>query len=424
MDKLIVKGGNRLVGTVKTSGAKNAVLPIIAASILGESPSRLDEIPQLEDVKTICSVLEHLGVRVDRSEPHVLQMDTSNITAYEAPYNLVRTMRASFVVLGPLLARMGHARISQPGGCAIGSRPIDLHLKGFEALGATITQDHGFIDAVAPNGLKGADIYLDFPSVGATENIMMAACLAEGVTTLENPAEEPEIVDLANYLNQMGARVRGAGTDVIRIEGVQHMHGCDHTVIPDRIEAGTYMIAAAMTHGDIIIENVLAEHQKPLLAKLREAGVLIEEDIDRIHVSCPGPLKGINVKTMPYPGFPTDMQPQIMAMMTISEGRSNLIETVFENRFMHVVEMNRMGANIATTGARAALIEGPSQLTGCEVNATDLRAGAAMILSGLVAEGTTTIGNLHHIDRGYEDIVGKLQALGADIQRITVTEQD
>lgn len=424
MDKLIVKGGNRLVGTVKTSGAKNAVLPIIAASILGESPSRLDEIPQLEDVKTICGVLEHLGVRVDRSEPHVLQMDTSNITAYEAPYNLVRTMRASFVVLGPLLARMGHARISQPGGCAIGSRPINLHLKGFEALGATITQDHGFIDAVAPNGLKGADIYLDFPSVGATENIMMAACLAEGVTTLENPAEEPEIVDLANYLNQMGARVRGAGTDVIRIEGVQHMHGCDHTVIPDRIEAGTYMIAAAMTHGDIIIENVLAEHQKPLLAKLREAGVLIEEDIDRIHVSCPGPLKGINVKTMPYPGFPTDMQPQIMAMMTISEGRSNLIETVFENRFMHVVEMNRMGANIATTGARAALIEGPSQLTGCEVNATDLRAGAAMILSGLVAEGTTTIGNLHHIDRGYEDIVGKLQALGADIQRITVTEQD
>ena len=424
MDKLIVKGGNRLVGTVKTSGAKNAVLPIIAASILGESPSRLDEIPQLEDVKTICGVLEHLGVRVDRSEPHVLQMDTSNITAYEAPYNLVRTMRASFVVLGPLLARMGHARISQPGGCAIGSRPIDLHLKGFEALGSTITQDHGFIDAVAPNGLKGADIYLDFPSVGATENIMMAACLAEGVTTLENLAEEPEIVDLANYLNQMGARVRGAGTDVIRIEGVQHMHGCDHTVIPDRIEAGTYMIAAAMTHGDIIIENVLAEHQKPLLAKLREAGVLIEEDIDRIHVSCPGPLKGINVKTMPYPGFPTDMQPQIMAMMTISEGRSNLIETVFENRFMHVVDMNRMGANIATTGARAALIEGPSQLTGCEVNATDLRAGAAMILSGLVAEGTTTIGNLHHIDRGYEDIVGKLQALGADIQRITVTEQD
>ena len=405
MDKLIVRGGNRLVGTVKTSGAKNAVLPIIAASILGETPSHLD-----------------LGVKIDDSREHELTLDTSRILAYEAPYELVRTMRASFVVLGPLLARMGHARISQPGGCAIGSRPIDLHLKGFEALGAKISQDHGFVEAYAPNGLKGADIYLDFPSVGATENIMMAACLAEGTTTLENPAEEPEIVDLANYLNQMGARIRGAGTDVIRIEGVKHMHGAEHIAIPDRIEAGTYMIAAAMTHGDVIIENVLAEHQKPLLAKLREAGVLIEEDIDRIHVACPGELKGVNVKTLPYPGFPTDMQAQFMAMMTISQGRSTVMETVFENRFMHVVELNRMGANIATTGARGAIIEGPAKLTGCEVNASDLRAGAAMILAGLVAEGTTTIGNLHHIDRGYEDIVGKLKGLGADIQRISVKD--
>ena len=422
MDKLIVRGGNRLVGTVKTSGAKNAVLPIIAASILGETPSHLDEIPKLEDVRTICGVLKYLGVKIDDSKEHELVLDTSRITAYEAPYELVRTMRASFVVLGPLLARMGHARISQPGGCAIGSRPIDLHLKGFEALGAKISQDHGFVEAYAPNGLKGADIYLDFPSVGATENIMMAACLAEGTTTLENPAEEPEIVDLANYLNQMGARIRGAGTDVIRIEGVKHMHGAEHTAIPDRIEAGTYMIAAAMTHGDVIIENVLAEHQKPLLAKLREAGVLIEEDIDRIHVACPGELKGVNVKTLPYPGFPTDMQAQIMAMMTICQGRSTVMETVFENRFMHVVELNRMGASIATTGARGAIIEGPAKLTGCEVNASDLRAGAAMILAGLVAEGTTTIGNLHHIDRGYEDIVGKLKALGADIQRISVKD--
>lgn len=422
MDKLIVRGGNRLVGTVKTSGAKNAVLPIIAASILGETPSHLDEIPKLEDVRTICGVLKYLGVKIDDSKEHELVLDTSRITAYEAPYELVRTMRASFVVLGPLLARMGHARISQPGGCAIGSRPIDLHLKGFEALGAKISQDHGFVEAYAPNGLKGADIYLDFPSVGATENIMMAACLAEGTTTLENPAEEPEIVDLANYLNQMGARIRGAGTDVIRIEGVKHMHGAEHTAIPDRIEAGTYMIAAAMTHGDVIIENVLAEHQKPLLAKLREAGVLIEEDIDRIHVSCPGELKGVNVKTLPYPGFPTDMQAQIMAMMTICQGRSTVMETVFENRFMHVVELNRMGASIATTGARGAIIEGPAKLTGCEVSATDLRAGAAMILAGLVAEGTTTVGNLHHIDRGYEDIVGKLKALGADIQRISVKD--
>ena len=422
MDKLIVRGGNRLVGTVKTSGAKNAVLPIIAASILGETPSHLDEIPKLEDVRTICGVLKYLGVKIDDSKEHELVLDTSRITAYEAPYELVRTMRASFVVLGPLLARMGHARISQPGGCAIGSRPIDLHLKGFEALGAKISQDHGFVEAYAPNGLKGADIYLDFPSVGATENIMMAACLAEGTTSLENPAEEPEIVDLANYLNQMGARIRGAGTDVIRIEGVKHMHGAEHTAIPDRIEAGTYMIAAAMTHGDVIIENVLAEHQKPLLAKLREAGVLIEEDIDRIHVACPGELKGVNVKTLPYPGFPTDMQAQIMAMMTISQGRSTVMETVFENRFMHVVELNRMGASIATTGARGAIIEGPAKLTGCEVSATDLRAGAAMILAGLVAEGTTTVGNLHHIDRGYEDIVGKLKGLGADIQRISVKD--
>ena len=418
MDKLIVRGGNRLVGTVKTSGAKNAVLPIIAASILGETPSHLDEIPKLEDVRTICGVLKYLGVKIDDSKEHELVLDTSRITAYEAPYELVRTMRASFVVLGPLLARMGHARISQPGGCAIGSRPIDLHLKGFEALGAKISQDHGFVEAYAPNGLKGADIYLDFPSVGAT----MAACLAEGTTTLENPAEEPEIVDLANYLNQMGARIRGAGTDVIRIEGVKSMHGAEHTAIPDRIEAGTYMIAAAMTHGDVIIENVLAEHQKPLLAKLREAGVLIEEDIDRIHVACPGELKGVNVKTLPYPGFPTDMQAQFMAMMTISQGRSTVMETVFENRFMHVVELNRMGANIATTGARGAIIEGPAKLTGCEVNASDLRAGAAMILAGLVAEGTTTVGNLHHIDRGYEDIVGKLKGLGADIQRISVKD--
>ena len=422
MDKLIVRGGNRLVGTVKTSGAKNAVLPIIAASILGETPSRLDEIPKLEDVRTICGVLKYLGVKIDNSKEHELTLDTSVISAYEAPYELVRTMRASFVVLGPLLARKGHARISQPGGCAIGSRPIDLHLKGFEALGAKISQDHGFVEAYAPNGLKGADIYLDFPSVGATENIMMAACLAEGTTTLENPAEEPEIVDLANYLNQMGAKIRGAGTDVIRIEGVKHMHGAEHIAIPDRIEAGTYMIAAAMTHGDVIIENVLAEHQKPLLAKLREAGVLIEEDIDRIHVACPGELKGMNVKTLPYPGFPTDMQAQIMAMMTICQGRSTVMETVFENRFMHVIELNRMGANISTTGARGAIIEGPAKLTGCEVSATDLRAGAAMILAGLVAEGQTTVGNLHHIDRGYENIVGKLQGLGADIQRISVKD--
>lgn len=417
MERLIVKGGNRLVGTVKTSGAKNAVLPIIAASILGTSPSRLDEIPALEDVRTICAVLECLGIKVDASEPHTLKIDSREITSCEAPYELVRSMRASFLVMGPLLARKGYARISQPGGCAIGTRPIDLHLKGFEALGVKIEQGHGYIEASAPEGMTGANIYLDFPSVGATENIMMAAAMANGITVLENPAEEPEIVDLANYLNQMGARVRGAGTNVITIEGVSELHGVQHSVIPDRIEAGTYMIAAAMTGGDVIIENVLPEHQKPLIAKLREAGALVEEDIDRIHVAGSGSLKAVDIKTLPYPGFPTDMQAQMMAMLSVAEGRSKITETVFENRFMHVVELNRMGANITTEG-RSAVITGPAHLTGCTVRATDLRAGAAMILAGLVAEGATEICDIYHIDRGYEEIAAKLTRLGADIKRV------
>lgn len=417
MERLIVKGGNRLVGTVKTSGAKNAVLPIIAASILGTSPSRLDEIPALEDVRTICAVLECLGIKVDASEPHTLKIDSRGITSCEAPYELVRSMRASFLVMGPLLARKGYARISQPGGCAIGTRPIDLHLKGFEALGVKIEQGHGYIEASAPEGMTGAIIYLDFPSVGATENIMMAAAMANGTTVLENPAEEPEIVDLANYLNQMGARVRGAGTNVITIEGVSELHGVQHSVIPDRIEAGTYMIAAAMTGGDVIIENVLPEHQKPLIAKLREAGALVEEDIDRIHVAGSGRLKAVDIKTLPYPGFPTDMQAQMMAMLSVAEGRSKITETVFENRFMHVVELNRMGANITTEG-RSAVITGPAHLTGCTVRATDLRAGAAMILAGLVAEGATEICDIYHIDRGYEEIAAKLTRLGADIKRV------
>lgn len=417
MERLIVKGGNRLVGTVKTSGAKNAVLPIIAASILGTSPSRLDEIPALEDVRTICAVLECLGIKVDASEPHTLKIDSREITSCEAPYELVRSMRASFLVMGPLLARKGYARISQPGGCAIGTRPIDLHLKGFEALGVKIEQGHGYIEASAPEGMTGANIYLDFPSVGATENIMMAAAMASGTTVLENPAEEPEIVDLANYLNQMGARVRGAGTNVITIEGVSELHGVQHSVIPDRIEAGTYMIAAAMTGGDVIIENVLPEHQKPLIAKLREAGALVEEDIDRIHVAGSGRLKAVDIKTLPYPGFPTDMQAQMMAMLSVAEGRSKITETVFENRFMHVVELNRMGANITTEG-RSAVITGPAHLTGCTVRATDLRAGAAMILAGLVAEGATEICDIYHIDRGYEEIAAKLTWLGADIKRV------
>lgn len=420
MEKLIVKGGNRLVGAVKTSGAKNAVLPIIAASILGTTPSHLDEVPMLEDVHTISEVLKCLGLSVECSpEKNVLDIDSTEITSYEAPYELVRTMRASFLVMGPLLARIGKARISMPGGCAIGARPIDIHLKGFEALGVKIEQGHGYIEASAPEGLKGTSIYFDFPSVGATENIMMAASLAEGTTILENAAEEPEIVDLANYLNKMGAKIRGAGTDTIRIEGVDKLHGADYTIIPDRIEAGTYMIAAAMTGGDVVVENVLPEHQKPLIAKLREAGAVVEEDIDKVRVIGKNPLKAVSIKTLPYPGFPTDMQAQMMAMMVISEGRSKVTETVFENRFMHVVELNRMGAQISTEG-RSAVIDGPCKLTGCDVRATDLRAGAAMILAGLVAEGTTRIGDLHHIDRGYENIVAKLKNLGADIERVDV----
>lgn len=420
MEKLIVKGGNRLVGAVKTSGAKNAVLPIIAASILGTTPSHLDEVPMLEDVHTISEVLKCLGLAVECSlEKNMLDIDSTEITSYEAPYELVRTMRASFLVMGPLLARIGKARISMPGGCAIGARPIDIHLKGFEALGVKIEQGHGYIEASAPEGLKGTSIYFDFPSVGATENIMMAASLAEGTTILENAAEEPEIVDLANYLNKMGAKIRGAGTDTIRIEGVEKLHGADYTIIPDRIEAGTYMIAAAMTGGDVVVENVLPEHQKPLIAKLREAGAVVEEDIDKVRVIGKNQLKAVSIKTLPYPGFPTDMQAQMMAMMVIAEGRSKVTETVFENRFMHVVELNRMGAQISTEG-RSAVIDGPCKLTGCDVRATDLRAGAAMILAGLVAEGTTRIGDLHHIDRGYENIVAKLKNLGADIERVDV----
>ena len=419
MEKLIVKGGNRLVGTVKTSGAKNAVLPIIAASIMGVTPSHFDEVPMLEDVRTISEVLKSLGIKVESKEKNVLDIDSTTIDSYEPPCELMRNMRASFFIMGPLLARMGKARIHMPGGCAIGARPVDIHLKGFEALGVVLKQEDGFIEATTPNGLKGATIYFDFPSVGATENVMMAAALAEGVTILENAAEEPEIVALANYLNKMGAKVRGAGTDVIRIEGVKELRGADYTIIPDRIEAGTYMIAAAMTGGDVIVDNVLPEHQKPLIAKLREAGAIVEEDIDKVRVIGTGSLKGVSVKTLPYPGFPTDMQAQIMAMMVVSEGNSRVTETVFENRFMHVAELNRMGAKI-TTADRSANIEGPAKLVGCDVRATDLRAGAAMILAGLVAEGETRIGDLFHIDRGYEDIVEKLRNLGADIERVDV----
>ena len=421
MEKLIINGGKPLHGRVRISGAKNAVLPIIAATLLGQdSPSCLEEVPALDDVHTLTEVLVQLGVKAEfNPDKNTLKVDCSNIASCEAPYDLVRKMRASFLIIGPLLARYGKAKISLPGGCAIGTRPIDLHLKGFEALGAEINIGHGFIEANAPKGLTGARIYLDFPSVGATENIIMAACMADGQTVIENPAQEPEIIDLANYLNVMGAKIRGAGTNVIKINGVGKLVGRNYTIIPDRIEAGTYMVAAAMTKGDVYIEGAISEHLKPVIAKLKEAGVTIEENIDGIRVACDKPIKSVDIKTMPYPGFPTDMQAQFMAMLTVAEGSGMVTETVFENRFMHVDELKRMGAHIKVDG-RTAVVEGVPSLKGSQVKATDLRAGAAMVLAGLVAEGETAIGYIHHIDRGYDNLVSKLIGLGADIRRVDV----
>ena len=418
MEKLVIRGGNPLRGKVKISGAKNAVLPIIAATLLGQDTvSVLDEVPDLDDVHTISTVLTALGVSAEYNrDARQLTVSALNITDTEAPYELVRKMRASFLIMGPLLARCGKAKISLPGGCAIGTRPIDLHLKGFEALGAKIKIGHGFIEATAPDGLIGTRVYLDFPSVGATENILMAASMAKGQTVLENPAQEPEIVDLANYLNVMGAKIRGAGTNVIKIDGRDKLVGRGYTIIPDRIEAGTYMVAAAMTQGDVYIENAISEHLKPVIAKLKEAGVNIEESIDGVRVYADKRPKAVDIKTMPYPGFPTDMQAQFMAMLAVAEGSGLVTETVFENRFMHVDELKRMGANIKIDG-RTSIVTGVGRLTGCQVKATDLRAGAAMVLAGLVAEGETQVGYLHHIDRGYDCLVDKLTSLGADIRR-------
>ena len=418
MEQLVIHGGRPLCGRVKIGGAKNAVLPIIAAALLGSrGVSVLDDVPALEDVYTISAVLRSLGVSADyAAAEHRLKIDATRIGTTSAPYELVRKMRASFLIMGPLLAREGRAEISLPGGCAIGTRPIDLHLKGFEALGAQVDITQGAIHASAPNGLKGANIYFDFPSVGATENVMMAASCAEGQTILENPAMEPEIVDLANYLNVMGAHIRGAGTNRIKIDGVPGLSAADYTIIPDRIEAGTYMVAAAMTRGDVYIENAISEHLKPVVAKLQEAGAVIEESIEGIRVRAEQPMRAIDLKTMPYPGFPTDMQAQFMAMLAVAEGTSTVTETVFENRFMHVEELVRMGAQIRVDG-RTATVEGTAALHGAPVRATDLRAGAAMVLAGLVTEGETRVGYIHHIDRGYDDLVAKLVALGADIER-------
>lgn len=423
MEKLVIHGGKPLQGTVRVSGAKNAVLPIIVASMLGTTQSTLTEIPKLADVHTVCDVIASLGVHIEHPERDTLVIDAHELTSTTAPYDLVRRMRASFLVMGPLLARKGRSQISLPGGCSIGARPIDLHLKAFEAMGAVINLENGDIEATAPNGLKGAQIYLDFPSVGATENILMAASMADGKTVLENAAEEPEIVDLATYLNSMGANIRGAGTNVIRIEGVKELHGANHAVIPDRIEAGTFMVGAAMTQGNVFVENAISEHLKPLISKLKEVGAEVQEEIDGIRVIGHEPLRPADIKTLPYPGFPTDMQAQFMALTTICQGTSVVTETVFENRFMHVDEFKRMGAKIRIEG-RSAIVEGVPRLKGASVNATDLRAGAALVLAGLVAEGETEVGYLYHIDRGYDNLVLKLQRLGADIVRVNIEEEE
>ena len=415
MAKIIVRKSNPLNGSVRIDGAKNAVLPIIAATLLAKGKSVLREVPNLKDVHVISDLLRHLGAEVEY-EGTTLTVDATNLTTYDAPYELVRKMRASFLVMGPLLARFNQTKISMPGGCAIGTRPIDLHLKGFKALGADVVMDHGFVEAKTDK-LVGSKLYLDFPSVGATENIMMAAVLAEGTTIIENAAEEPEVVDLANFLNEMGADVKGAGTNTIRIKGVKELTATEHDVIPDRIEAATFMVAAAMTKGDITVENVILEHLKPVTAKLREAGCEVIEMDKSIRVIGPEKLKAVDIKTLPHPGFPTDVQAQFMAMLTVSKGTGVVIETVFENRFMHVAEFNRMGANIKIEG-RSAIVEGVEKLYGAKVNATDLRAGAALILCGLIAEGETEIGEIYHIQRGYVDIDKKITALGGNIEII------
>ncbi|MCR2807493.1 UDP-N-acetylglucosamine 1-carboxyvinyltransferase [Paenibacillus soyae] len=417
MTKIIVRGGQRLTGTVRVSGAKNAVLPILAASLLAtEGDSVICDVPLLDDVMTIQNVLASLGAQITYNNDK-MRISAPLITSFEAPYELIRKMRASFLVMGPLLARIGKVRISLPGGCAIGTRPIDQHLKGFEAMGAEITLGQGFIEASTPTKLKGAKIYLDVASVGATENIMMAAALAQGTTTIENAAKEPEIVDLANYINAMGGKVRGAGTGMIRIEGVERMHGATHNVIPDRVEAGTYMIASAITGGDVFIEGAIADHLTPVISKLQEMGVEILESDNGIRVRAGMSLKAVDVKTLPHPGFPTDMQSQMMALLLASEGTSLVTETVFENRFMHVEEFQKMNANIKVDG-RTAIVTGGSKLTGAKVCATDLRAGAALICAALRADGETEVTGLHHIDRGYVDITGKLASLGAQIYRV------
>lgn len=418
MDHIIVQGGNQLKGNVKIEGAKNAVLPILAASLLAEEGmTTLENVPILSDVFMMKEVIKHLNTDINFDEDNnTMTIDASRSLLDEAPYEYVSQMRASIVVMGPLLARNNHARVAMPGGCAIGSRPIDLHLKGFQALGATIKQEDGYIEAHAENGLVGARIYLDFPSVGATQNIMMAAVRAKGTTTIENVAREPEIVDLANVLNKMGAKISGAGTETMKIDGVDRLVAVSHRIVQDRIEAGTFMVAAAMTEGDVYIEEAMIEHNGPLVSKLREMGVEVIDQGDGIRVIGPKTLKSTDIKTLPHPGFPTDMQAQMSALQTVAEGTSVVTETVFENRYQHLVEMAKMGADFKIDN-NVAYIYNRSTLHGAEVAATDLRAAAALVLVGLVAEDQTKVTHLEYLDRGYYNFHEKLRNLGAKIER-------
>ena len=418
MDEILIRGGRRLSGEVRISGAKNSALPILASTILGGGECVITNVPRVVDVLTMGTLLGILGAKVSH-EGNRAVIHADVIASTEAPYDLVKTMRASVLVLGPLVARWGEAKVSLPGGCAIGSRPVNLHLAGLAKLGADISIEHGYITAKAKR-LKGERIYCDTPTVTGTENLMMAASLAEGVTMLENAAKEPEIVDLADFLVKRGARIHGAGTDVITIEGVRELHGADHEVIPDRIEAGTYLAAGAMTHGDVTATHCRPHHLEAVLMKLREIGADVQEDKETVHLTMPDKLRGTDVKTLPFPGFPTDMQAQMVALMSLAEGTSVITETVFESRFMHVEELRRMGADIRVEGNRL-VVTGSKKLTGAPVMASDLRASAGLIVAGLAAEGMTQVQRVYHLDRGYERIEEKLGALGADVRRRRAT---
>ncbi|MCL6593109.1 MAG: UDP-N-acetylglucosamine 1-carboxyvinyltransferase [Alicyclobacillus sp.] len=418
MDKFIVRGGVPLEGEIPVSGAKNSALPALAACLLTAETVTLKRVPRVRDVRTMERLLRLNGATVQSENGGTVSVTATEITRPEAPYDVVKTMRASSLVLGPLLARTGRARVSLPGGCAIGARPINLHLAGLEQLGATVRQEHGYIEAEAPNGLKGTLFHFDRITVTGTEDLLMAAVLAEGETVLENAAREPEVADLAELLIKMGAEIEGAGTSTIRVRGVGRLHGAEHTIIPDRIEAGTYLIAGAITGGDLLVSGCNPEHLAALIAKLRQAGVEVSPEGDAaLRVRGGRRLQSVDVVTEEYPGFATDLQAQFMALMTVAEGTSIITETVFENRFMHIAELQRMGAEIHIEG-RTAVIEGVEVLSGAQVTATDLRAGAALVIAGLMAEGQTIVQGVHHIDRGYDDLVGKFQSLGALIQRM------